>query len=163
MANVLECPERRKWTAWRKDFPAGPFVSPPDIRILRLFILPLAASRSSLGPVAGRSAPGVGVCVALATSLALGTSAGLLTAGLREVVTCFAVVAPGDLGPVALELALGRRRGRPLDGRRAETQDGAQTSPVLLTLSLDAVRDGLLHLLPTGQQQVHQVHVGSGD
>lgn len=138
-----------------KDFPAGPFISPPDIGILRLFILPLAASRSSLGPRAGRSAPGVGVGVALATSLTLGTSAGLPTAGLRKVVTHFRGVAPGELGPVALELVLGWRRGGSLDGRGAETQDGAQASPALLTLSLDAVGDGLLHLLPTGQQQVH--------
>ena len=155
MANVLECPERRKWTAWRKRFPGRAFVSPPDIGILRLFVLPLAASGSSLGPGAGRSAPGVGVGAALATSLTLGTSAGLPTAGLREVVPHFRGVAPGELGPVALGLALGRRRGGSLDGRGAETQDGAEASPALLTLSLDAVGDGLLHLLPTGQQQVH--------
>ena len=97
----------------------------------------------------------MGVGVALATSLTLGTSAGLPTAGLRKVVTHFRGVAPGELGPVALELVLGWRRGGSLDGRGAETQDGAQASPALLTLSLDAVGDGLLHLLPTGQQQVH--------
>lgn len=76
--------------------------------------------------------------------------------------TCFPV-GPGGLGSVALGRVLRRRRGGPLDGRGAEAQDGAQASPVLLALSLDAVGNGLLHLLPTGQQQVHQVHVGSRD
>ena len=63
-----------------KDFPAGPFISPPDIGILRLFILPLAASRSSLGPGSGRSAPGVGVGV-VARVVAL--PEWLASAGLR--------------------------------------------------------------------------------
>lgn len=142
---------------------ARPFISPPDIRILRLFVLPLAASGRSLSPKAPDSASGMGVWVALATSLTLGTSASLPTAGLWEVMSCFPVVGPGELGSVHLGLALGGRRGRPLDGRGAEAQDGAQASPVLLTLNLHAVGDGLLHLLPTGQQQVHEVHVGSKD
>lgn len=111
----------------------------------------------------GRSAPGMGVCGALAASLALGTSASLPAAGLREMVTHMPVVGPGELGSVRLRLALGGHRGGPLDGGGAEGQDGTQAPPVLLTLSLHAVGDGLLHLLPTGQQQVHQVHVGSGD
>lgn len=63
-------------------FPGQAFLSPADIGILRLFLLPLAASRSSLAPVAGCSAPGMGVWVAFATSLALGTSARLPTTGL---------------------------------------------------------------------------------
>lgn len=92
------------------------------------------------------------VWVAFATSLTLDTSARLPTTGFREVVTCVSVVSPRELGSVHLELALRGHRGRPLDGRGAETQDGAQASPVLLTLSLNAVGDGLLHLLPTGQQ-----------
>lgn len=75
--------------------------------------------------------------------------------------TRFPVVGPGRLGSVPLELALRRHRGGPLDGRGAEAQDGAQAAPALLALSLDAVGDGLLHLLAAGQQQVRQVHVRS--
>ena len=108
-----------------------------------------------------RAAARVGVWCALAASLALGTSNGLPAAGLREVVPGVPVVGPGGFGSVGLRLALWRRRGWPLDGGGAEAQDGAQAAPILLALSLHAVGDRLLHLLPTGQQLVHQVHVGS--
>lgn len=73
--------------------------------------------------------------------------------------TCLPEVSPGELGSVCLELALRGHRGGPLDGRGTEAQDGAQASPVLLALGLDAVGDGLLHLFSARQQQVHQVHV----
>lgn len=53
--------------------------------------------------------------------------------------------------------------GRSLYVGGAETQDGAQASPVLLTLSLDTAGDGLLHIFPTGQQQIHEVHIGPRD
>lgn len=53
--------------------------------------------------------------------------------------------------------------GRSLYVGGAEAQNGAQASPVLLTLSLDAVSDGLPHIFPTGEQQIHEVHIGPRD
>lgn len=55
------------------------------------------------------------------------------------------------------------RSGRSLYVGGAETQNGAQASPVLFTLSLDAVSDSLLHILSAGQQQIHEVHIGPRD
>lgn len=44
---------------------------------------------------------------------------------------------------------------------RTEAQAVAQSAPVLLTLDTHTPGDGLLHLLPTAQQDVHQLHVRS--
>lgn len=59
-----------------ESFRGQVFISPPDIGILRLFVLPLAASRRSLGALATCSTSGMGIWVAFAPSLTLGASAG---------------------------------------------------------------------------------------
>lgn len=45
---------------------------------------------------------------------------------------------------------------------RAEAEAVAQGAPVLLTLEPHAPGDGLLHLLSTGQEDVHQLHIWPG-
>lgn len=67
------------------------------------------------------------------------------------------------MGPICRGLMLRDRSGRSLYVGGAEAQNGAQASPVLLTLSLDAVSDGLPHIFPAGQQQIHEVHIGPRD
>lgn len=78
-------------------------------------------------------------------------------------VVCVPVVRPGELSPVCQGLMLWGCRGRSLYVGGAETQDGAEASPALFTLSLDAAGDCLLHVFPAVQQQVYKVHIGPRD
>lgn len=147
----------KKMDGLEESFHGRIFTSPPDVGIFRLFVFPLTAPRGSLGALATHSASSMGIRVAFAPSLTLGTSVGC------QVVVCVPVVRPGELGPVCEGLVLRGCGGRSLYVRGAETQDGAETSPTLFTLSLDGAGDRLLHIVPTGQQQVHKVHIGPRD
>lgn len=70
------------------------------------------------------------------------------------------MVRSGELSPVCQGLMLRGCGGRSLYAGGAETQDGAEASPALFTLSLDAAGERLLHVFSAGQQQVHKVHIG---
>lgn len=66
----------KKMDSLEESFHGPVFISPPDVGILRLFIFPLTASRGSLSALATGSASSMGIRVAFAPSLTLGTSVG---------------------------------------------------------------------------------------
>lgn len=125
-------------------------LSPPDVGEVGQFVRPVQDPVGPFGTVAPSFGPGVGV--ALGTSLCLGCSWALPVLG----VSVGHHVPTASTGPAAFpHLPVGSQDGVPVHGRGAEAQDGAEASPVLFTLGLDAPRYCLFHLLAAGEQDVH--------
>lgn len=126
--------------------------SPPDVREVGQFICPVHDPLCPFGTVAPSFHPGMGVQVALGTSLSLRCSRALPVVG----------VGVGQHVPAASSglaafpgLLLGTQDGVAVHSRGAEAQNGAETSPVLFALGLDASCYCLFHLLATGEQDIH--------
>lgn len=126
--------------------------SPPDVREVGQFVCPVHDPVWPFGTVAPSFYPGMGIQVALGTSLSLRCSQALpvVRVGVGQHVP---TASSGFVG--FTRLLLGSQDGVTVRSRGAETQDGAETSPVLFALGLDTSCYCLFHLLATGEQDIH--------
>lgn len=129
-------------------------LSPPDVREVRQFICLLDDPVNSSGIMATGFNTGMGICRKPTTSFPSGVSGSL--SGVRCRVNNSNVPVTNGRPTGDFILLLFRLQSRiALWDWSAETQNGAQTPPILFTLGLDTPCDGFFDFLSTSQQDVH--------